>query len=150
MSRRPFLLALIVPAVACSSAAPPAAAPAPMAAPMAAPTSTAAPAPTPAPAKPAALDPVGAFSAATEVNGAPISGKLTIVKTATGYGGRFVSDAFPEMPVSKVIVNGQTLTVDLETPNGTASVTMVFTGSDYTGQWDLGGQSGSMKGKRLP
>ncbi len=153
MPRSTLLAVLSATLTACASGTPsmaPAPAPTPASVAPAAPTSSAAPMPTPAPAPAKALDPVGTFAATTEVNGNPIAGKLYITSTNGRLGGRFVSDAFPEMPVSKVVVQGQTMTVDLETPNGTATVALTFNGNEFTGQWELGGQGGAMKGRRLP
>jgi hypothetical protein len=95
------------------------------------------------------VNPVGTFSVATEVNGGPVTGTLTIGGAAGAYAGSFTSDALPELPVSKVTVKGPAMTMQLESPQGTVVMTLTFTGNDYTGQWELGGQTGAMKGKRI-
>jgi hypothetical protein len=138
--------------VACSSGTQmaPGAGPAPVTgAPAAAPPVAAAPAPAPVPAPPAAMNPVGAYSVATEVNGGPVTGTLTIAGAPGAYTGKFVSDAFPEMPVSNVVVKGQMLNLAVESPQGSALMTLTFKGADFSGQWELGGQTGPITGKKL-
>jgi nucleoid-associated protein YgaU len=108
-----------------------------------------APVPAPAPATPAAMNPVGAYSVATEVNGGPVTGTLTIAGGPGAYTGKFVSDAFPEMPVSNVVVKGQVMNLAVESPQGSALMTLTFKGADFSGQWELGGQTGPITGKKL-
>lgn len=116
-------------------------APAPMAAPVAA-----APAPPP---KPAPLNPVGAYEFATEVNGAPMKGNLTITGSAGAYGGKMTSDIMPELPITSVSVDGQIVKLLADTPQGTVTITLTFTGDTFAGNWELGGQGGNLTGKRV-
>jgi hypothetical protein len=106
----------------------------------------------PAPAAPTvmALEPAGKYSAVTTVNGGPVNGTITITGKPGAYTGTFVSDALPEIPVTAVTVKGQTMTLQIETPNGAATITLNFTGAAYKGMWELAGQSGEMTGKKLP
>lgn len=147
--RRLVSLSVVVLA-ACSSAAPtPAPAPASAPGPRAAATAAApAPAPTPA-AKPAGLNAAGTYSFATDVNGTPVAGTLVLTRTSTGWAGRLTSDVFPELPVTGVVVEGQTMKVTADTPNGSVTIIMNFTGNDYSGTWELGGQTGPVSGKRI-
>ena len=130
-------LVLILAAVtlgACAAGTPPAAAPAPVAM---------------APAKPAALNPVGQFEFNTEVNGSPMKGNLTVTGAAGTYAGKMSSDITPELPATSVTVEGQTMKVVLDTPNGAATINLVFSGETFTGNWELGGTSGPLTGKRI-
>lgn len=146
---RRFLMVAVA-ATACSSAAP---TPAPMPAAMPAASApatpqAAAPAPAPAPAA-AAVNAVGSYSFATDVNGTPVAGTLVITRANGTWGGKMTSDVFPELPVTAVEVTGQTVKVTADTPNGTVMIVMNFSGDDYTGTWELGGQTGAVSGKRI-
>jgi hypothetical protein len=134
---------------ACSSAAP-TPAPSPATAPAAPATAArgATPAPAPAPA-PAALNAVGTYSFATEVNGTPVAGTLVVTRANNVWGGKLTSDVFPEIPVTGVVVEGQTMKIAAESPNGSVSIIMNFSGNDYTGTWELGGLTGPVSGKRI-
>lgn len=137
MTRLPVaVLALVL--VACASGAPPETAPAPTRAAVVA-----------APAKPAALNPVGNFEFNTEVNGSPMKGSLTVTGSAGNLVGKMSSDITPELPATSVTVDGQTMKVVLDTPNGAATINLVFTGDSFTGNWELGGASGPLTGKRI-
>lgn len=130
-------LVLVLAAVtlgACAAGTPPSVAQAPVA--MAAP-------------KPAALNPVGLFEFNTEVNGSPMKGNLSVTGSAGSYTGKMSSDITPELPATSVSVEGQTMKVMLETPNGAATINLVFTGETFTGNWELGGTSGPLSGKRI-
>ena len=125
MPRRVLILATVA-LGACAAGIPPAAAPAPVAI---------------APAKPAALN--------TEVNGSPMKGNLTVTGAAGSYAGKMISDITPELPATSVTVEGQTMKVVLDTPNGAATINLVFSGETFTGNWELGGTSGPLTGKRI-
>ncbi len=118
-------------------------------APVAAAASAPAPAPAPGPPAAEALQPVGTYSFSTEFGGNPITGTLVITNTGGTWGGRLTSDAIPEIPVTAVSVEGQTMKVTVETPNGSVVITMTFTGRDYTGSYDLGGITAVVTGKKL-
>ena len=107
----------------------------------------AAPAPV-VPAKPAPVNPVGTFEFATEVNGSPMKGTMSIVGSPGAYSGKMLSDVLPEVPITSVTVDGQTVKLIADTPNGAVLVNLAFTGAMFTGNWELGGQSGAMTGKR--
>lgn len=139
MSRLALALATVV-LGACASGTP-AASPAP--APAAAPQAAA------APARPAALNPVGTYEFATEVNGSPMKGLLNVAGMAGSYTGSMKSDITPELPLTSVAVSGQTMKVVLDTPNGAATINLTFTGDTFTGTWELGGAGGPLTGKRI-
>jgi hypothetical protein len=141
-----FVLGMLA---ACSSAAPNTA---PTPTPSAPPARAATPAPTPAPAPapaPAGVRPEGSFSFVTEVNGTPVAGTLLITRVNGVWGGKLTSDVFPELPVTSVLVEGKAMKVSADTPNGGVVINMTFSGDDYTGSWELGGQTGPVSGKRV-
>jgi hypothetical protein len=139
--RRLTIVAVLT--AACSSAAP---TPAPTPAPAAAPARAAAPAPAPAPEP---VNAVGSYSFATDLNGTPVAGTLVLTRTNGTWGGKMTSDVFPELPVTAVTVEGKTVKVTADTPNGSVQIVMTFAGDDYTGTWELGGQTGNVSGKRI-
>ncbi len=123
-------------------------------------TSSAAPSPTSAaPASPAsavaarpaktAVNPVGQFEFNTEVNGSPMKGNLRIAGTTGSYTGTMTSDITPELPITSIAVDGQTMKLVMDTPNGAATINLSFTGDTFTGNWELGGASGPLTGKRV-
>lgn len=143
--RRLTIVAVLT--AACSSAAP---TPAPTPAPAAAPARAAAPAPALAPAPaPEPVNAVGSYSFATDLNGTPVAGTLVLTRTNGTWGGKMTSDVFPELPVTAVTVEGKTVKVTADTPNGSVQIVMTFAGDDYTGTWELGGQTGNVSGKRI-
>ena len=107
----------------------------------------AAPAPV-VPVKPAPVNPIGTFEFATEVNGSPMKGTMSIAGSPGAYTGKMASDVLPEMPITSVTVDGQTVKLVADTPNGAVVVNLAFNGVIFTGNWELGGQSGAMTGKR--
>lgn len=96
----------------------------------------------------AALNPVGAYEFATQVNGEAVSGTMEITGTPGAYGGRVATNHFPEFAVRSVSAAGQEMTVVAETPNGSVTFRMAFTGPAFTGSWSLGGDSGAITGRR--
>ncbi|MBI2797506.1 MAG: hypothetical protein HYX65_12465 [Gemmatimonadetes bacterium] len=143
MLRSLIVAAATLTACASGGSGAPAAAPAPaQAAPAAAPARVA------GPAAPAPVNPVGSFEFATEVNGSPMKGTLSIAGSPGAYSGKIASDVLPEMPITSVTVDGQLMKLVADTPNGAVTVSLAFTGVNFTGNWELAGQSGSMAGKR--
>ncbi|HEY7768878.1 hypothetical protein [Longimicrobium sp.] len=95
-----------------------------------------------------ALNPVGEYEFATQVNGEAVTGTIEITGTPGAYGGRIVTLKFPEFTVRSASAAGQELTVVAETPNGNVTFRMMFTGDTFTGGWTLGGDTGAITGRR--
>lgn len=95
-----------------------------------------------------ALNPVGAYEFATQVNGDAVTGTMEITGTPGAYTGRVVTLHFPEFTVRSASAAGQELTVVAETPTGNVTFRMAFTGPAFTGSWSLGGDSGPITGRR--
>ena len=144
MSRYALVLAALTLGACATQGAAPSSAPAPMTASRPAATAVAA-----APAKPAAVNPVGAFEFNTEVNGSPMKGNLRIAGTPGNYSGSMTSDITPELPITSIVVDGQTMKLAMDTPNGAATIIIAFTGDTFSGNWELGGASGPLTGKRI-
>ena len=105
----------------------------------------------PAPAGPAPLNPVGYFEFATDVEGEAVTGSFDIRQAeGGGYTGTMTASAAPEpIPIRSVTVEGQTMTVVADTPDGPVTAALTFTGDTFTGPWTYAGMSGTMAGKRI-
>jgi hypothetical protein len=101
------------------------------------------------PAAPAELDPVGSYSFSTTVQGMAVDGRLRITGSRGAWGGSLYSDVTGELPLSSVSVEGQTLRLTADTPDGTAYIRMQFSGETFTGEWTLGGDGGALSGRRV-
>lgn len=106
------------------------------------------PPPPPAPPLPPAVNPIGTFDFTTSVEGNLVNGTITIVRTDTGFGGTVTTSVTDPIPVRSVVVDGQKLTVNADTPDGALVFTMDFTGDQFTGSWGVGTMSGAHSGKR--
>lgn len=95
-----------------------------------------------------AIDPVGAYQFVAQVNGDAVNGTMEISGTPGAYTGRVASDHFPAFPIRSATAAGQELTIVSQTPNGDATFRLTFTGSEFTGTWSLGGDSGPVTGRR--
>jgi hypothetical protein len=52
------------------------------------------------------------------------------------------------MPISSVSVDGQTMVVVSVAPDGTATLSLTFTGDTFTGSWSFADMSGTLTGRR--
>lgn len=103
------------------------------------------------PGVPAPLqNPAGMYDFTTDVKGQPVSGTVEITGTAGNYTGWVRTDITEPLPVTSVIVAEGTMTVVAQAPD--APVTMIFTfqGTDFTAEWEYGGQTGVAKGSKRP
>ncbi len=104
----------------------------------------------PAPPQPPPFDPAGYFEFVTDAQGTAVSGAIEIRKTdGGGYTGTVSTTATDAMPIGSVTVEGQRLTVVGNTPDGPATLVLVFEGDGFTGSWEYGGMTGVMSGKRI-
>jgi hypothetical protein len=133
MKRRSF--AALVLLAGCAPATPPAD-------PMPAPTAP------PAVATSAAVNPVGTFEFTTSVNGDMVTGSVEVAGQPGAYTGTIRTSISPDIPVTGVTVNGQQMVVAADTPDGALTLTLNFTGNNFTGGWTLAGDSGELRGQR--
>lgn len=94
------------------------------------------------------VDPVGSFDFTTSIEGTPVAGTITITQNASGYGGTLSTDMTDSMPISSVSVDGQTMVVVSVAPDGTATLSLTFTGDTFTGSWSFADMSGTLTGRR--
>jgi len=102
------------------------------------------------PARPAPLDPVGMFDFSTTADGTDVTGTITVTRTDMGYSGAINTSVTEPLPISGIEVEGNSMHVLAHMPDDTVTMTLTFTGDDFTGNWSLGsGQmSGAITGKR--
>ena len=129
------VIPLLLLAAACASAEPQPAQP------------TVVPATTPVAA---AVDPVGTYEFSTVVDGQTITGTLHLEGTPANYKGRIVTSVFPEIPITSATVERNVINLRGSMPDGELSIRMVMSGSDFTGNWALGSDSGEFNGRKLP
>lgn len=104
----------------------------------------------PPPAGPPPLNPVGRYEFQTSVQGQGVTGAVEIGGIAGAYTGQITTSITPPLPISGVTVNGQVITVTGDTPDGVLTFTMNFTdGTNFTGGWSLGGDTGTLTGHRV-
>jgi hypothetical protein len=101
-------------------------------------------------AAPAALNPVGMFPFTTAVNGNEVTGSIEVTGQAGEYGGTIRTSVTPDIPITGVVVTGQQMVVAADTPDGPLTLTLAFTGDTFTGEWELNGDSGAIRGRRGP
>ena len=103
----------------------------------------------PAPAVAAAVNPLGRYDFATEAEGETVTGSIEVTGEPGAYGGLVRSPA-GAFPISEVTAAGQQVVVKADTPGGELIITMNFAGSAYTGRWMQEGDSGDIRGQRVP
>ena len=117
------------------------------------PAGTPEPSAVPAQAQKAAFDPVGTYDYTTVVDASQVSGTFEIArKDDGGYTGRILSTMFPEIPISRVTVDGNKLILAASMDGQPLMMELNFTGDTFTGSWSFGDGSvaGSMSGRKQP
>lgn len=106
--------------------------------------------PAPAPAAAGALNPVGVFQFTADGDeGETVTGTIEVTGQPGAYGGRIRAHD-DEIPITSVSVDGQQMVVNAETPGGTMTLVVTFTGDTFLGGWSLRGDSGEIRGQRAP
>ena len=95
-----------------------------------------------APAGPPPFDPVGSYEYTAYLEGQPLPGTMTITEGEAGYEGTILSDAFPPIPVTSVVVEGQAVTIEAAGPGGLVVLTFTVTEGSIQGTWTMGEQGG--------
>ncbi len=95
------------------------------------------------------INPAGTFDFSTVAQGMDVTGSIIIARGSSGYTGHINTGMTDPIPITGVSVEGQTMRITGQTPDGTLEMNLNFSGNNFTGSWTLGGQmSGSMTGKR--
>ena len=98
------------------------------------------------------IDPVGRYEFTTVTNNQTFMGKVTITKTETGWSALLESPTgqIPPLTTTSVKVEGKDVTVTVPFGDiGEISVEFTLEGSDLTGRWVFGTESGDITGKRI-
>ncbi|MGD2135179.1 MAG: hypothetical protein PVF27_03420 [Gemmatimonadales bacterium] len=104
----------------------------------------------PAPVTPPPIDPVGAYSFETTVEGQTVTGRVVIRGEPGNYTGMIEPDMGPPpIEIYSVTVEGQQVTVVGDAGGEDVVITMTFEGDTYTGNWVLGFDSGEISGRRI-
>ena len=98
------------------------------------------------------IDPVGSYEFTTVTNNQTFMGKVTITKTETGWSALLESPTgqIPPLTTTSVKVEGKDVTVTVPFGDiGEILVEFTLEGSDLTGRWVFGAESGDITGKRI-
>ncbi len=98
-----------------------------------------------------ALNPLGTYAIQSEINAQPVTGIMTLRGDAANYLGSISVQGQGDFPITSGKVLDRTLTLTFDTPNGTGTAKLLFApNNEFTGAWELAGQTGAMTGKRTP
>lgn len=98
---------------------------------------------------PTALDPAGTFEYSTTFEGMDVNGSIVVASTAEGHAGVINTGGMTDpIPFNQVLVDGQTMRLLADTPDGTLEFRLNFVGDTFTGRWTLSGSSGAVAGRR--
>ena len=98
----------------------------------------------------ATVNPVGRYEFTTSVQGQMITGGVEIAGTPGAYTGQITTSITPPLPIAGVTATGQQVVVTGNTPDGTITFRMNFTdATNFTGGWELAGDSGALTGRRV-
>ncbi len=157
-------LALFALTAACSrnpATSAPAPAPAPEATPVAPPTTPTVPAATPAapaatpeapaPAAGAAADVSGDWTWSTDIGGQVIAGSMNLTRSGANYSGQVLPDGMSAATVRSITINGDRITIVVDTPDGTEAVVDATLTADrraFSGTLTYQGQTSSFSARR--
>ena len=111
-------------------------------------TATQAPPQTP-PTAPATMNAVGTYDfTAIAPDGSPMRGSFTISGSPGSYSGTIAREGQDGTPLTGITVEGQTMTLSANIPEGTVVLTLNFTGNDFAGTWAIQDAGGAVTGRR--
>jgi hypothetical protein len=96
------------------------------------------------------VNPVGSFGFSAQMGDHNGTGTIDIAKKEGQLGGTVTLDGAepPTVPIKSVTVDGQVLTVVVETPGGDAEFKLTFAGDDFSGMLTMGPNQAPITGKR--
>jgi hypothetical protein len=95
------------------------------------------------------MNPVGTFDfTAVLPDGTEAPGSFIITGSPGTYAGTIERPGMGGSDLTSVVVDGQTLIIGANIPDGAVVLTLNFTGNDFSGKWALGEAEGPIKGKR--
>ena len=76
-------------------------------------------------------------------------GSFTITGTPGAYSGSIEREGQSGgTPFTSVAVEGQTMTLTANIPEGTVTLRLAFTGNEFTGQWSVQDAGGAITGRK--
>ena len=97
------------------------------------------------------FDPAGVYDFAVDAEGEEVTGVMTITGAAEGYGGVVtLNGQSGEAQVESVTRRGDLTVVELDTPDGPATLELNFEGSTFSGLVYLGANAYDISGSRRP
>lgn len=100
---------------------------------------------------PAPLEPAGAFSFETVVEGQAVGGRIVITEAEGRYGGVIEPNwGPPPATILDVTVADPEITIVATWGAEDVVLYMTFTGDTFTGEWVMGFDGGDLTGARLP
>lgn len=99
-----------------------------------------------------AWSPAGTWSFSTTAQGMTVGGTITLVQEGGTWGGTIAPDASLGMgsfPIDSAELDGREMRLLANAMGDVLDMVMVFDGDTYEGSWGLGGDGGSMSGRRL-
>lgn len=100
-------------------------------------------------AGPVDVDPVGAYTLTTMIQGTPVSGQMRIAGEPGAYTGAVYTSFTGELPIRSVSVDGSRVLITASTPDGPVDVQVTFDGDAFSGTWMLGADTGTIEGRRV-
>lgn len=95
------------------------------------------------PSGPPPFNPVGSYTYTADVDGQPLPGTMTIMQGESGYEGTILSDVFPAISITSVVVEGQAGTIEAAGPEGPLVIEFVAIQGTMEGTWAMGEQGGA-------
>ena len=126
MNRLFASLALVALTAACSSGS----------------SSGAAPAPEPEP-----FNPAGVYDITFDIQGESMTGTMELNGTPDMLSGSIASD-MGTVEMINIVFNGNQMTWDAETPQGSVSFSITFEENGFSGEWSMEGFGGGMSGTK--
>ena len=98
---------------------------------------------------PTHVDPVGRYTLTTTIQGTPVNGQMRIRGEPGDYDGAIYTDFTGELPFTSVTVEGNSMFMTADTPDGPVDIQVTFDGDTFAGSWALGAQGGAIQGRRI-
>ncbi len=99
--------------------------------------------------EPMAPDLAGVYTFSTMVQGMPVDGQMRITGEPGAYDGSLYSQFTGELLFTSVARTGNAITLLTETPDGPVEINIVFEGEAFTGDWAMGPEGGSIRGRKV-
>ena len=97
----------------------------------------------------ATMNAVGTYDyTAVAPDGSALPGSFTITGSPGAYSGTIDREGMGGTALTSVVVEGQTMALTANIPEGAVVLTLYFTGNDFTGTWALQDAGGAITGRK--